>query len=325
MRLPGLILSLFICCSLLISSVGSAPIALSQTNAQTCDATRQRTVIVSALTKAGLPFDNLRAEDVGLSENKSPREILALQNRSSEPLAIAVMIDTSVSQESSLSGTKLAAKAFIEKTLRNDRHRVALVSFTNEATVEQDFTNDETKLRTAIDRVKIVAPAGYYRGGLVVGRPPPKQNFPGATALWDAVWSAADDFNNNAVERRAIVVLTDGDDTNSRRKMRDAIAHAAAANIAVFSIGIAGTYTLDRTNLRKLSEETGGLAFFPKKISELDNVFEQITASLQSQYTLNYCSDAPMPAGKPSKLQITIKNPALVQANLQLSYPRYIF
>lgn len=296
--------------------------ALAQPGSQTpaCDSTKQRTILISALTKEGQPADNLQAEDISLSENKSPREIIKLENRSREALAIAVLIDTSASQESSLAGTKLAARAFVEKILRNDKDRAAVLSFTSEVIVEQDFTDDQTKLVSAIDRVRIVTPPGYYRG-LVIGRPPQHtRRIPGATAIWDAVWAAVDDFKDNGATRRAIVVLTDGDDTNSQRKMRDAVAHAAAANISIFSIGIAGTYTLDRSNLRDLSDDTGGLAFFPKKISELDSVFGQITRSLQSRYAVSYCSVEWSPARKPLKLQITARDPAV----LQLSYPRYV-
>jgi len=302
--------------SLIISTV----LAQSGSQGPACDSNKQRTVLISALTKDGQPAENLRAEDISLSENKVSREIVKLENRNQEPLAIVVLIDTSASQEASLAGTKLAARAFVEKTLRHDKDRAAVLSFTSEVIVEQDFTNDQTPLLGAIDRVKIVTPPGYYRG-LVIGRPPqPPQRIPGATAIWDAVWAAVDDFKDNDATRRAIVILTDGDDTNSQRKMRDAVAHAAAANISIFSIGIAGTYTLDRTNLRDLSDDTGGLAFFPKKISELDSVFEQITRSLQSRYAVTYCSAESSPARKPLKLQITARTPAV----LQLSYPRYV-
>jgi len=309
MNWRGLLFSVLILC-----------LPISSAFAQHCDSATQRTVLIGALTKDGQPVDNLRAEDLTISENKSQLNVVTLENRRDQPLAIAILIDTSVSQEASLPGTKLAARAFIEKILRNDKDRAALLSFTSEVIVEQDFTNDHAKLLSALDRVKIVTPPGYYRG-LVIGRPPrPPQKIPGATAIWDSVWSAVDSFKDNADARRAIVVLTDGDDTNSQRKMRDAVAHAAAANIAIFSIGIAGTYTLDRSHLRDLSDDTGGLAFFPKKVPELDSVFEQITNSLKSRYVLSYCSLASSPARKPLKLEISLKNPALVQ----LSYPRYI-
>jgi Ca-activated chloride channel family protein len=304
----------------LLFSVLVVCLLISSAHAQHCDSAIQRTVLIGALTKEGQPVDNLRADDLLISENKNQLKAITLENRKDQPLAIAVMIDTSASQESSLPGTKLAARAFVQKILRNDKDRAALVSFTSDMIVEQDFTNDQTKLLSAIDRVKIVTPPGYYRG-LVIGRPPRHtQKTPGATAIWDAVWSAVDSFKDNAKARRAIVVLTDGDDTNSQRKMRDAVAHAAAANIAIFSIGIAGTYTLDRGNLRDLSDDTGGLAFFPKKTLELDSMFGQITNSLKSRYALSYCSLESSPARKPLKLQISLRNPALVQ----LSYPRYI-
>lgn len=314
----GLILSFLLLCSLSLSPHPTP----RNVFAQNCAI--QRTVSVSSLTKEGLPVDNLRAEDLLLTVNKKEQEILKLQSRSNEPLSIAILIDTSASQEASLVGTKLAAREFVDRVLRTDVDRVAVLSFTSDATIEQDFTNDKAKLRSGIDRIRFVPPPGYQRGGLVIGRPSPLTlKLAGATAIWDSVWTTVDAFKGNA--RRAIVILSDGEDTNSQKKMREAIEHAATAGVSIFSIGVAGTYAFDHDSLSKLSEDTGGLAFFPKRVSELDNIFRQVTASLQSQYSLTYCAAAPASAHKALKLQMAVKNPSLQQSKLQLSYPRYIW
>jgi Ca-activated chloride channel family protein len=292
--------------------------------AQTCEPAKQRTIALSVATKEGASLDNLRPEDLAVSENKTSREILKLETLKDVPLSVAIMIDVSASQERTLAGTKLAAQEFVKNILRSDKDRAAVVSFTSDATVEQESTNDVAKLLAAIDRLKFVRPPGYIGGGVVVGANRPK-NLPGATALWDAIKVTVKRIQGDGGLRRIIVILTDGEDTYSRASLRDAIERAAVSNVAVFSIGIADEkyHTLRRDQLQKLSEETGGRAFFPKKTAELEGIFLQTTQDLQSRYALTYCAVNPRADGKPVKIKIDLKNPVMVQSKLQLLYPRY--
>ena len=293
--------------------------------AQTCEPSKQKTITLSVTTKQGASVDNLRPEDLTVSENKKPFEILKLEQRKDQPVSVAMLIDISRSQERTLPATRVAAQVFLKSILRSAKDRSMIVSFGGDATIEQDLTNDLTRLLAAIDRVKFVPPPGYVAGGVVIG-PVPKlpAKFPGSTALWDAIWTTVDGFHDDG-SRRLIVIFTDGEDTNSRREMRDAIAHAADSDVAVFSIGINDEeyQTLNRDTLQKLSVETGGRAFFPKKVAELEGIFLQTTRDLESQYALTYCAASPKPNGKPVKIRIDLKNPALLQSNLQLSYPRH--
>ncbi|HEY6233041.1 MAG TPA: VWA domain-containing protein, partial [Pyrinomonadaceae bacterium] len=225
-----------------------------------CEPSRLRTVTVSATTKAGASIDNLRSEDLTLSENKTPREILKLESAREQPLSIAILIDTSASQERTLEGTKLAAREFVQSILRADRDRAAVISFTDKITLEQDLTNDLTKLQAAIGRVRFVPPLGYL-GRLIVGPPPRNpQHLPGATALWDAIADTVKTLQNEKDSRRVIVILTDGEDTFSRATLRDAAQQAAVNNVAVIAIGIADEkkFSLNREQLQKLADETGG-------------------------------------------------------------------
>lgn len=294
-------------------------------SAQTCDQSSQRQMSLSAVNNEGNSVDNLHSEDLTISEDKAARAILKLERTSNEPLLIAILIDTSASQERTLAGTKLAAQKFVESILRSSKDRAALVSFSGEATIEQDLTGDLNKLRAAIDRVKFVPPRGYLLGGVVLGPTPPSRNQPiaGATAIWDAIWAAVDGIQPASGSRRVIVLLTDGEDTSSKTKLRDAIGHSAVNDVAVFSIGIAGYGDLNRDTLKKLSEETGGRAFFPKKVADLDGIFLETAQAFQSQYVLTYCSANQKPAAKPLKIEIEIKNAQLRQSHLRLSYPHY--
>ena len=296
-------------------------------DAQTCERSSQRKFSLSVVNREGKSIENLRTEDLTLSENKAARQILTLERKTNEPLSVAILIDTSASQERTLPGTKLTAQKFVESILRSDKDRAALVSFTGEATIEQDLTNDLTRLRAAIDRVKSVPPRGSLLGNVVLGPTPPSGNqMPaGATAVWDAIWATVDGIQPAADSRRVIVLLTDGADNVSKTKLRDAIGHAAANDVAVFSIGIADSdsYDLNRDSLKKLSEETGGWAFFPKKLTDLDGIFLQTAQALQARYVLTYCTPNQNPAVKPAKIEIEVKNPQLRTLKLQLSYPHY--
>ncbi len=273
-------------------------------SAQNCDQSSQRKISLSVVNKEGGSVDNLRPEDLTISENKGFREILKLERRTNESLSVTILIDTSASQQRTLAGTKLAAQKFVESILRSSKDRAALVSFTGQ-----------------------VPPRGYLPGGLVIGPTPPSraQILLGATAIWDAIWATVDRIQAAGDSRRVIVLLTDGEDTISKIKLRDAIEHAGTNNVAIFSIGIAdGQYTeVNRDSLKKLSEETGGRSFFPKRVAELDGIFLQTAQAFQSQYLLSYCAANQKPAIKPLKIEIEVKNPQLRQSNLRLSYPHY--
>lgn len=322
-RLPAT----FVICLFLLASISGTGTELSViAGAGNCEPTSQRKISLSVQDKEGRSVDTLGPEDLTISENKVSREILKLERQTNEPLSVAILIDTSFSQERTLPRTKLAAQKFVELILRSNKDRAALVSFTGEAIVEQDLTNDLTKLRAAIGRVKFVPPRSSMLGDVVLGPTPPRaQTIAGATAIWDAIWATIDGIQPVAGSRPVIVLLTDGEDTISKTKLRDAIAHAAINDVAVFSIGIAdNSYgEVDRDGLKRLSEATGGRAFFPKKIADLDAIFVETMQALRSQYVLSYCAANQRPADKPLKIEIEIKNPELRQSNLRLSYPHY--
>lgn len=321
----GVLVVMLLLCPLVIIPGATRELSLKP-DAQTCEPSKQKTITVRLTTQDGMPVDNLGAQDLAISEDKTERQILNVESSKETPLSVAVMIDTSVSQERTLAGTKLAAREFVQSILRSGKDRAAVISFTSDATIEQDWTNDLTKLLAAIDRVRIVHPPGYIGGGVVVGRRPLPRDIPGATALWDSIEATVKSFNDAGGSRRVIIVLTDGEDTYSRASLRNATERAAVSNISVFSIGIADEkyYALHRDQLQKLSEETGGHAFFPRKVTDLQEIFVQTRRDLESQYALTYCASSPR-ASKPLKLKIDLKNPILLKSKPRLSYPRYTF
>lgn len=297
--------------------------------AQICSESQQRKVLFTAVNNEGQPIENLGKEDLVLKEDKADAEILTLEPKVVQPVSVAILIDTSVSQERVLSATKLIAQKFFESVLSDGGNRAALVSFSNEATVEQELTNDLEKLRAAIDGVKVTLPPGFVMGGILIQGPPPrnKVRMMGSTAIWDAVLATSENlWQAGSNVRRVVVLLTDGADTSSKMKLRDAIRQAATSDVKVFSIGIGDetVFSVDQGELRKLSEETGGLAFFPQKFGDLESVFNQIGKEIQSQYLLTYCTAEKKSDKSPRKVEIQFKDPVLRRSKARLSYRRYI-
>jgi len=284
---------------------------------------------MSVIRKEGEPVDTLRPEDLAIFENKASGEILKLERGMNETLSVAILIDTSASQQGSLGGTKLAAQKFAGSILQNGKNHVALISFSGAATVEQELTNDLAKLRAAIDRIKFIAPTGYVGAAVVIGGLPPipvRMPAGGATAIWDTIKFTTDGILQSLDGSRGVILLlSDGEDTNSKTKMRDVIVHAAAQDIAIFSVGIGddNNYGLNREKLNKVSEETGGRAFFPKKVKELDVTLREIEQQLRSPYFLTYCTLDQRTIGSLLKIKIGIRNPQLRHSKLRLLYPHF--
>jgi len=110
-------------------------------------------------------INTLTAEDIRVLEDGQPQEIFTFQQNIDLPLSIAILIDTSASEERTLPDEKDAARAFLENLLRPNKDESAIVSFTGETTLEQGFTGNLERLRRAIDRVEFIPPSGYIGGG----------------------------------------------------------------------------------------------------------------------------------------------------------------
>lgn len=271
---------------------------------------------------------HLKQEDVRILEDGRPQEIFTFQQNIDLPLSTAILIDTSRSEERTLPDEKAAARAFLEAVMRPGRDEASIVSFTGDVTLEQGFTGNLERLRRAIDRVEFVPPSGYIGGGVVVGGTPPisgqNQALAGSTAIWDAVWATSNELLSDAAEesRRAIILLTDGEDTISQVKMQDAIERAQKADALIYTIGIGDSYNfgVNEGALRKISEQTGGRAYFPHSERELREAFAQIQRDLREQYLIAYSPSNKAQDGTYRRIQIELINPELRKQNLKLTY-----
>ena len=271
-------------------------------------------------------ISDLKAEDIRVFEDGQPQEIFTFQQNIDLPLSLAILIDTSASEERTLPDEKVAARAFLENMLRS-KDEAAIVSFTGETTLEQGFTGNLERLRRAIDRVEFIPPSGYIGGGVVVNGTPPisgtNQSLAGSTAIWDAVWATSEELISASAEhtRRAIILLTDGDDTSSRLKIHEAVERAQKADALIYAIGIGDRYSFNVNEgvLRKIAEQTGGRAYFPRHERDLNDAFAQIQRDLREQYLVAYSPSNKARDGSYRKIEIQVVNPAL-QKTLKLNY-----
>jgi Ca-activated chloride channel family protein len=285
-------------------------------------------VFFTAADKHKRFVSTLKKEDVRILEDGVPQEIFAFQPNSDLPLSIAILIDCSGSEERTLPMEKDAARSFLESVLRPEKDEAAIVSFTGEVTLEQGLTGNIGRLRRAIDEVRFVPPAGYLGGGVVVGGTPPisgtQQILAGSTAIWDAIWATSNELLSASAEhtRRAMILLTDGQDTISQVRMQEAINRALKADALIYSIGIGDRYEfgIDEAALKKISEQTGGRAFFPNNEQDLTNAFAQIERDLRERYLIAYSSTNKTRDGSYRKVSIEIVNPVVRKDNLKLNY-----
>jgi len=273
-------------------------------------------------------ISNLKAEDIRVLEDGKPQEIFTFQQNIDLPLSLAILIDTSASEERTLPDEKVAARAFLENVLRANKDEAAILSFTGETTLEQGFSGNLERLRRAIERVEFIPPSGYIGGGVVVNGTPPisgtNQSLAGSTAIWDAIWATSEELISTSAEhtRRAIILLTDGVDTSSRMKMHEAVERAQKADALIYAIGIGDRYTfnVNEGDLRKIAERTGGRAYFPRHEQDLRDAFAQIQRDLREQYLVAYSPSNKARDGSFRKIEIQVVNPEFKQRELKLNY-----
>ena len=276
---------------------------------------------------------SLGAGDVRIFENNVVQPVSLFERVTDRPLSLAIMVDTSESQRGVLADEKSAALAFVDSVIRPRRagqaneDRAAVVSFTGEPKIEQALTGDHEKLKRGIERVRIELSPENERRRAAGEDPLPKEQDPsGYTGIWDALWTAMDDLLSKSPEgtRRAIVLLSDGDDTSSTIKRQDVIDFAVKSDVAIYSIGIRDRNfeegKLDSDALKKVSDRTGGRAFFPMNREELQLAFSQIDKELRSQYLIAYSPTNAKRDGAYRQIRIEVTNPELRKNKVQLLY-----
>ncbi len=275
---------------------------------------------------------DLKQSDIRLLEDGKVQELVAFSRQVDLPLSLAILIDTSGSQERTLPEEKAAAISFLESVVRPAKDEVCIVSFTGEATLEQGFTNNLARLRRSVNQVRFIPPSGYIGGGVMTGTPPisgDNQAVVGSTAIWDAIWVTSDEILGPAPEktRRAIILLSDGVNTFGKKKLDDAVQAALKAEAVIYSIGIGDNFYsgVDRGSLNKISERTGGRAYFPKDERELREAFNQIQDEMRSQYLIAYEPTNQNRDGVFRKIAIELTSPQMQKDKIKVTHRQGYF
>jgi Ca-activated chloride channel homolog len=229
-------------------------------------------MLFTVTDKKGRFITNLAKDDFEVIENKKQQVIQEFTAESDLPLRLAILIDTSNSIRERFKFEQEAAIQFINGVVRPQADRAMIVSFDSSAELRADLIDDLRKLDNAIRELR---PGG-------------------GTALYDAIFYASRDKLQQDQPRhkfrRAIIVMSDGDDNQSRVTRDQALEMAQKADAVIYCIStnISRIETDGDKVLRYLAQETGGQAFFPFKVEDLDQSFENIANELRHQYNIFY-------------------------------------
>ena len=246
------------------------------------------TVPFNVTNKQNAYVNDLTKESLLVMEDNKTQEIFSFERQTDLPITIAMLIDISGSQEYTLPSEKVAGQRFFRKVLRPKKDIAAVVTFEHESVLVQDLTGDVEKLHRALDEVTIGTPTAVLTG--VGGTPPINNSKAGSTAMYDSIYSVSSDLLRREAGRRVIILITDGIDTSSQVNMRQSIERTWRNEVIVYTIGIGDRAHggINSGALKKIAEETGGRAFFPRDEEDLDKAFAQIDEDLRSQYVITY-------------------------------------
>ncbi|MFZ0738282.1 MAG: VWA domain-containing protein [Candidatus Acidiferrales bacterium] len=262
--------------------------------------------LVAAVTDRRHNFiTDLDEKDFRVLEDGKPQDIRFFGRDTDLPLRIGMLIDTSNSIRERLSFEKDAAIDFLGNVIRRHKDMAFLMTFDNEPEIIQDFSGDPGVLDEAIE----------------------KQRAGGGTALNDAIYMAAQKLSSAPLPtgpspevRRILVVISDGDDNLSDRALSEAIEMADRAEVAIYSISTStdwlATTSGDKPHklfktpgdqiLENFAIETGGRVFFPYKVDDLAESFQDIGAELRSQYFIAYAPSNTAQSSQYRKIQVEI-------------------
>jgi VWFA-related protein len=209
-------------------------------------------------------------------EDGQPQQITSFR-REDIPVAMGIVIDNSGSMSNKRTAVNQAALNLVRAS--NPQDQVFVVNFADEYYLDQDFTSLIAKLQEALERIE-------SRGG---------------TALYDALIASADHMKKHAkLDKKVLLVVTDGEDNRSRDPLEQAVQQVAEnGGPTLYAIGILGGEKQRRAKraLKALAEQTGGIAFFPKNLDEVDRISQTVAHDIRNQYTIGYRPSNPPQAG----------------------------
>ncbi len=227
------------------------------------------------------------------------KQAISFFSRTPQPVALAILLDTSASMEEKLPTAQEAAVGFARRMKKGDE--IEVIDFDSAVRVLEPFTSDMTALERAIRQTAVN----------------------GSTSLYNAIYISLKELKKararsaEEIRRQAVIVLSDGDDTSSLVEYDEVLDLAKRSETAIYSIGLRqgseGKREFKEAEfvLRQLSQETGGRAFFPNSVAELPKIYDQISEELSSQYTIAYTSRNTLRNGAWRRIIVRTTRPGL--------------
>ena len=263
---------------------------------------------VSVTDPAGKYVTSLEQPDFEVFEDGA-KQTISFFSRKQQPIALAVLLDTSNSMEDKMATAQEAAVGFARRLQPDDVAEV--IEFSSQVQIIQEFTNSAAELERAIRST----------------------NADGSTALYNAIYISLKELRKikarteDEIRRQAIVVLSDGDDTSSLMPYEEVLDLAKRSETAIYTIGLREQRDGARPNfreaefvLKQLAQETGGRSFFPTSVHELPRIYEQISQELATLYSIAYSSKNPVRNGAWRRIVVRIGKPGMIARTRQGYY-----
>ena len=269
-------------------------------------------VMFSAVDRNNRVISDIRQEDITVLEDGRTQQIFTFKRETTLPINIAILMDLSGSQEYTFPQERMAAGEFLRSIIRPGKDSASILTFQDDVELVQGLTSRIETLTRAFDEIQ------YSR------RFGPSSSRRQATALYDAIYITADEVlardsnraalsDTDAVTRRAIILLTDGVDNASSRKIEEAIDRAWRSGVVIYAIGIGDRFRFEGVRedvLRRMSEETGGRAYFPRGPDDLLDDFRQIENEMRSQYLVAYAPTNTTHDGRFRRIEVRVNSRA---------------
>lgn len=380
---------------LLLLAGGAAlavPVAAQQVPTYSVDV-KVVNVLATVRDKQGKIVNNLSPNDFTLEEDGRSQTIRYFTRETDLPLTLGLLVDTSFSVRRELDKERSASGTFVDQVVREGKDAAFLIHFDREVELLQDVTSSRQKMHDGLALLKVQEPqqdnnggsqggggnrgggsagGGYPGGGYPGGGYPGGGRYPGSgggpgqgghhgggTLLYDSVYLASDELMQKRDGRKALIILSDGDDRGSRMPLERAIESAQRANTIVYSIyfqgeqgggferrggmdgGMGGPWgrhggggyprnpqpqqprTDGKKILERISKETGGRLFQVSKKETLDDIYQQIQDELRNQYNLGYTPDRTRGGSEYRKIQLATKQKEFVVQARDGYYPAH--
>jgi len=233
----------------------------------------------------------LEKEHFQLFEDKVAQQITQFSNEDI-PTSIGLLFDVSSSMSDKIGRAKDAAVAFLKTSNPDDEF--FLITFADKPQVDEEFTNDVSDIQNRL----VYKPAK------------------GSTTLYDAVYLGLQKMKQGHNPKKAILLITDGEDTRSRYSLVNVRNAVKESDVQIYAIGIVSSYYSDfaqgrtgRAVLEEMTEVTGGKAYFPNSVYELEDICTKISIELKNQYVLGYASSNSAKDGRWRKIKVKLNAP----------------